>query len=83
MLILNIDHVNSCIECPLQLRFKDGEVDDWYMHRCVVTHGVIRYPERPDDCPIVAQPTGDVLRRFETLLGLRDDPGEGEKDEIH
>jgi len=42
----------ECHECPLQLKFKDGEHDDWAMRRCVVTYRVIEYP-RPQWCPIM------------------------------
>ena len=41
----------ECHECPLQLKFKDGEQDDWYARRCVVERRMIEYP-RTQWCPL-------------------------------
>lgn len=49
--LLDIDFPRECHECKLQLKFKDGEVDDWYSRRCVLTERIIEYP-RPDWCPL-------------------------------
>ena len=44
----------DCYECPLQIKFKDGVQDDWYMRRCTVKNRVIEYP-RPEWCPLKEQ----------------------------
>ena len=41
----------ECHECKLQLKFKDGEQDDWYARRCVIEGRIIEYP-RPQWCPL-------------------------------
>ena len=41
----------DCYECPLQIKFKDGMQDDWYMRRCTVKNRVIEYP-KPEWCPL-------------------------------
>ena len=42
----------ECNECPFQLKYKDGEVDDWYTRRCVIMGRTIEYP-KPKWCPII------------------------------
>lgn len=42
----------DCVECPFQLRCKDGYTDDWYERRCVILNKTIQYPKR-EDCPLV------------------------------
>lgn len=46
-----MDKPKECHECPFQLKFKNGEADDWYMRRCVIMNRLIEYP-LPDWCPI-------------------------------
>ena len=44
----------DCYECPLQIKFKDGVQDDWYIRRCTVKHRAIEYP-KPEWCPLKEQ----------------------------
>ena len=46
------ENPRECHECPLQLKFKDDEVDDWYMRRCVIANRTIQYP-KPNWCPLI------------------------------
>lgn len=48
---VDMDMPKECHECPFQLQFKDGEVDEWYMRRCVIKQRTIEYP-RPAWCPL-------------------------------
>jgi hypothetical protein len=51
-ILKDMDMPDECHECPFQLRFKDGEVEDgFYMRRCVIENRIIEYP-RPGWCPI-------------------------------
>lgn len=51
-IVKNMRMPEECHECPFQLRFKDGEVEDgYYMRRCVIENRIIEYP-RPGWCPI-------------------------------
>lgn len=52
---LDMDMPEECHECPFQLKFKDDEVDPWYMRRCVIMQRKIEYP-RPEWCPLKEQP---------------------------
>ena len=56
---LDMDMPEECHECPFQLKFKDDEVDPWYMRRCVIMQRNIEYP-RPEWCPLKEQP--DIVR---------------------
>lgn len=49
--LIEMEIPKECHECPFQIRFKDGEADDWYARRCVIEHQIIEYP-RPDWCPL-------------------------------
>ena len=51
---LDMNMPEECHECPFQLKFKDDEVDPWYMRRCVIMHRNIEYP-RPEWCPLKEQ----------------------------
>lgn len=51
---LDMDMPRECHECPFQLKFKNGEADDWYMRRCVIVNKPIEYP-KPDWCPLSEQ----------------------------
>ena len=51
---IDMDMPKECHECPFQLKFKNGEVDDWYMRRCVIVNQPIEYP-KPDWCPLVEE----------------------------
>ena len=42
----------DCFDCPFQLQFKDGYVDNWYNRRCVILNETIQYPKL-EDCPLV------------------------------
>ena len=48
---LDMDMPEECHECPFQFKFKDDEVDAWYMRRCVIMQRKIEYP-RPEWCPL-------------------------------
>lgn len=48
---LDMDMPEECHKCPFQFKFKDDEIDSWYMRRCVITRRKIEYP-RPEWCPL-------------------------------
>lgn len=41
----------ECHECRFQMKYKDGEQDDWYCRRCVIEDRIIEYP-KPKWCPL-------------------------------
>ena len=51
MIAIDMDMPMECHECRFQLKFKDGEADDYYNRRCVIEGRTIVYP-RPDWCPL-------------------------------
>lgn len=59
---LDMDMPEECHECPFQLKFRDDEVDDWCMRRCVITRRKIEYP-RPEWCPLEYAPDGEAAKR--------------------
>lgn len=52
MIKIDMELPRECHDCPFQLRFKDDDVNDWYMRRCVITKRVIKYP-KPEWCPLL------------------------------
>ena len=52
---VDMDMPKECHECPFQLKFKDGEADEWYTRRCVIEQKIIEYP-RPAWCPLKVIP---------------------------
>ena len=51
MIMIDMEMPNECHECPFQLRFKNGEADDWYERRCIIANRIIEYP-KPNWCPL-------------------------------
>lgn len=63
---LDMNMPEECHECPFQLKFKDDEVDAWYMRRCVITQRKIEYP-RPEWCPLKEQ---EAQRDYEASIEM-------------
>jgi hypothetical protein len=51
MIMISMDMPSECHECPFQMKFKDGEIDNWYVRRCMLEKRRIEYP-RPQWCPL-------------------------------
>ena len=51
---IDMDMPKECHECLFQLKFKNGEVDDWYMRRCIIVNQPIEYL-KPNWCPLVEE----------------------------
>ena len=50
-LTLDMEMPQECHECQFQLKFKDGEADNWYSRRCIIEQRMIEYP-KPQWCPL-------------------------------
>jgi hypothetical protein len=68
---LDMDMPEECHECPFQLKFKDDEVDAWYMRRCVIMHRKIEYP-RPEWCPLKEQENEYEKGFNDAMIGKQD-----------
>lgn len=55
----------ECHECPFQLKFKDGVVDNYYMRRCVIEQRKIEYP-RPEWCPL--KNAQELITKFDACI---------------
>ena len=52
----------NCIDCHLCKHYKHGEVDGWYMRRCVLTGFDATYPGVNMMCPLIL--VGGVVREI-------------------
>ena len=65
---LDMEMPVECHECKCQLKFKDGEDDDWYTRRCILTGKVIEYP-RPKWCPLKSDCRGiELLKAAKEMI---------------
>ena len=69
----------NCIDCPLCKHYKHGEVDGWYMRRCVLTDCEAVYPGVNMACPLIL--VEGIVREIQVDIAGRMPPERCGRDE--